>query len=73
MTRREVIKYVIDGKNPTYTPWSFKFTLEARKLLQDHYNIEDLDNVLFNHFLLLVNDYGFFIKQGKIYTAMFLE
>jgi len=72
MTRREVIKQVLDGGKPSYTPWSFKFTLEARELLQDHYNVDDLDNVLYNHFLLLGNDYGFFDKIGDdLYRDVF--
>jgi len=72
MTRREIIKHVLDGGKPPYTPWSFKFTLEARELLQDHYNVVDLDNVLYNHFLLLGNDYGFFDKIGDdLYRDVF--
>ena len=72
MTRREVIKQVLDGGKPSYTPWSFKFTLEARELLLDHYNVDDLDNVLYNHFLLLGNDYGFFDKIGDdLYKDVF--
>jgi uroporphyrinogen decarboxylase len=72
MTRREVIKCVLDGKKPPYTPWSFKFTLEAKKLLQDYYKADDLDNVLYNHFLLLGNDYGFFDQIGPdLYRDVF--
>ena len=51
MTRREVIKTVLDGNKPPYTPWSFKFTVEAKELLIDHYKTEDLDNILHNHIL----------------------
>lgn len=72
MTRREIIKKVLNGEKPSYTPWSFKFTVEARKLLQDHYNVDDLDNALYNHFLLLGNDYGFFDKTGNdLYRDVF--
>lgn len=72
MNRREIIKLVLDGKKPPYTPWSFKFTLEARSLLQDHYHEEDLDNILYNHILLLGNDYGFFDKVGdNLYRDVF--
>lgn len=72
MNRREVIKCVLDGKKPPYTPWSFKFTLEAKKLLTDYYGIDDLDNVLNNHFLLLGNDYGFFDQIGPdLYRDVF--
>ena len=28
MTKREIIKSVLDGKKPPYVPWSFKFTEE---------------------------------------------
>lgn len=65
MTRRDVIKCVLDGKKPPYTPWSFKFTLEARNSLQDYYKADDLDDILFNHFLFLGNDYGFFDQVGE--------
>ena len=72
MNRREVIKCVLDGRKPPYTPWSFKFTLEARKLLQFHYHVEDLDNILYNHILLLGNDYGFFDHVGEnLYRDVF--
>jgi uroporphyrinogen decarboxylase len=72
MTRREVINCVLEGKKPPYTPWSFKFTLEAKKLLQDHYHMVDLDNILYNHILLLGNDYGFFDQVGdNLYRDVF--
>ena len=53
MTRREVIKCVLDGNKPPYTPWSFKFTAEANKLLKDYYQMDDLDNILYNHILMI--------------------
>ena len=72
MTRREVIKCVLDGKKPPYTPWSFKFTVEANKLLRDYYQMDDLDNILYNHILLLGNDYGFFDRIGdNLYRDVF--
>jgi len=72
MSRREIIKLVLDGKQPPYTPWSFKFTVEARKLLQDHYHVEDLDSVLYNHILQLGDDYGFFDQVGdNLYRDVF--
>jgi len=72
MTRREVIKCVLDGYKPPYTPWSFKFTAEANKLLRDYYQMDDLDNILYNHILLLGNDYGFFDKTGdNLYRDVF--
>jgi uroporphyrinogen decarboxylase len=65
MTRREIIKTVLDGKKPPYTPWSFKFTVEAKKMLEEHYKTEDLDNRLYNHVLMLGNDIGFFDYLGN--------
>lgn len=72
MTRREVIKAVLDGKKPPYTPWSFKFTVEARELLTEYYMTEDLDNKLYNHVLMLGADIGFFDRIGdNLYRDVF--
>lgn len=60
MTKREVIKMVLDGKKPPYVPWSFKFTEEPKKVLQEYYGEEDLDIPLGNHILNLGSDIGFF-------------
>jgi uroporphyrinogen decarboxylase len=65
MTKREVIKVVLDGKRPPYVPWSFKFTAEPRQLLLDHYNVDDLDSILGNHILQLGSDIGFFDDMGN--------
>jgi uroporphyrinogen decarboxylase len=64
-TRRQVIKAVLDGEKPPYVPWSFKFTQEPKKLLQQHYGVIDLDNVLHNHLLNLGHDIGFFTSLGN--------
>lgn len=72
MTRREIIKLVLDGKKPPYTPWSFKFTVEAKKLLTNHYDTDDLDNILYNHILMLGDDIGFFDQIGEdLYKDVF--
>ncbi|WP_372772036.1 uroporphyrinogen decarboxylase family protein [Mangrovibacterium sp.] len=60
MNKRDVIKMVLDGKKPPYVPWSFKFTEEPKKMLQEYYGVEDLDVVLGNHILNLGSDIGFF-------------
>ena len=60
MTKREIIKMVLDGKKPPYVPWSFKFTQEPLKELQKYYGEEDLDIPLGNHILNLGSDIGFF-------------
>ena len=64
MTKREVIKLVLDGKKPPYVPWSFKFTREPYELLQKHYGVDDLDEVTGNHILQLGSDIGFFDDLG---------
>jgi uroporphyrinogen decarboxylase len=65
MTKREVIKTVLDGKKPPYVPWSFKFTAEPRELLQKYYGVKDLDPVVGNHILQLGSDIGFFDDLGN--------
>ena len=64
MTKREVIKLVLDGKKPPYVPWNFKFTKEPFEMLQKHYNVTDLDLVLDNHILPLNSDIGVFDRIG---------
>ena len=41
--KREVIQMVLEGRRPPYVPWSFKFTLEAGKKLQEHYGCDPED------------------------------
>ncbi len=65
MTKREVVKTVLEGKKPPYVPWSFKFTQEPMKQLQEYYGVEDIDIPLNNHILNLGNDYGFFDYLGN--------
>lgn len=60
ISRRDVIKMVLRGEKPSYTPWSFKFTCEAREKLVSHYRTSDLDSALYNHMLGLGSDIGFF-------------
>ncbi len=60
MTKREVIKCVLDGKKPPYVPWSFKFTEEPKAQLENHFGVADLDVALGNHILNLGSDIGFF-------------
>lgn len=65
MTKREIIKCVLDGKKPPYVPWSFKFTKEPRQELINYYGTDDLDTVLGNHILQLGSDIGFFEELGN--------
>jgi len=68
MTKREVIKCVLDGKKPPYVPWSFKFTKEPKEALMQYYDTDDLDPVLGNHILQLGSDIGFFEDLGGDYV-----
>jgi len=65
MTKREVVRMVLDGKKPPYVPWSFKFTKEPHEELQKYYGVEDLDIPLGNHILNLGSDIGFFEPVGE--------
>lgn len=64
MTKREVVKAVLDGRKPPYVPWSFSFTAEAAGLLARHYGTDNLDAVVQNHFLGLGSATGFFDDVG---------
>ena len=60
MTKREIIRMVLDHKKPPYVLWSFKFTMEPKELLERHFQTDDLDLILGNHILNLGSDIGFF-------------
>ena len=65
MTKREVIRTVLEHRRPPYVPWSFGFTHEAKQTLMGHYGPEaDLEEVLDNHLLKLGSDIGFFEELG---------
>ncbi len=64
MTKRAIIKMVLDGYVPPYVPWSFGLTQEAKAKLERHYATSDLENVLGNHLLKLGSDIGFFEELG---------
>ncbi len=65
MNKREVVELALNGKKVPYTPWSFKFTEEARSLLSRHYDTDDIETPLDNHFVRLGNDIGFFEEIRK--------
>ena len=72
MTKREVVKAVLDNKKPPYVPWSFKFTRESKELLEHYYCTDNLDIVLGNHILQLGSDIGFFDELGdELYRDVF--
>jgi uroporphyrinogen decarboxylase len=65
MTKREVVRLVLEGKRPPYVPWSMGFTHEAREKLKAHYGCADLEVPLENHLLKLGSDIGFFTDLGE--------
>jgi len=64
MTKREVIRLVLQGGKPPYVPWSMGFTKEAREKLQEYFGGEDLEGPLQNHLVKLGSDIGFFTDLG---------
>ena len=60
MTKRDVVRQVLDGQRPPYVPWSFSFTVEAEERLAEHYGTHDLDAAVDNHLLGLGSPIGFF-------------
>jgi len=65
MTKREVVRLVLEGERPPYVPWSFGFTVEARAKLAQHFGSDDLEVVFQNHLLALGNAVGFFTDIGN--------
>ncbi len=65
MTKREVIKCVLEGEKPPYVPWSFSFTVEAQEKLVEYYGHNDLMQAVDNHILDLGSDIGFFEDIGS--------
>ena len=68
MTKREVVKLALEGKRPPYVPWNVGLTVEAREKLRQHYEQDDLETALENHFLRLGSDIGFFTDLGAPYV-----
>jgi uroporphyrinogen decarboxylase len=65
MTKRELIKLILDGGQPPYVPWSCGFTVEAREKLEAYYAPTPLEDALDNHLLKLGSDIGFFTDLGN--------
>ena len=70
MERREVIRSVLEHRRPSYVPWSFGFTKEAKEKLKAHLfgpsgaDDEELFEAVGNHILKLGSDIGFFEEVG---------
>lgn len=64
MTKREVIRNVLEHKKPPYVPWHFGFTVEAKQKLLEHFGVEDIMEITANHILFLGDDIGYFEDIG---------
>jgi uroporphyrinogen decarboxylase len=65
MSKRDLVRDVLDHKKPEYVPWSFGFTKEARDKLHGHYGVDaDLEKAVGNHLLNLGAEIGFFEDAG---------
>jgi len=65
MTKRDVIRMVMEGEKPPYVPWSCSFTIPARAKLVEHFGTEDLEDVFDNHFLGLGGTVDCFTEIGN--------
>lgn len=65
MSKREVIRAVLEGRRPPYVPWHFGFTQEAADKLRKHLGVNELTHALGNHLLWMGNSYGFFEDLGN--------
>ncbi|HRU24498.1 MAG TPA: uroporphyrinogen decarboxylase family protein, partial [Candidatus Latescibacteria bacterium] len=65
MTKREVVRTAIQGRQPPYVPWSFGFTVEAAAKLRAHFGTTDLEPFLHNHILSLGEGVGYFTDVGS--------
>lgn len=65
MTKRDVIKLVLDKKKPPYVPWSFGFTIEAKEKLIRYYGTNDIDAAVDNHIVKLGGDSEIFQDIGN--------
>ncbi|VAW20756.1 hypothetical protein MNBD_BACTEROID01-1123 [hydrothermal vent metagenome] len=72
MTKRELIYKVLRGEKPPYTPWSFKFTVEPLKMLQQYFGNNDIDEICDNHILNMGRDIGLFdLVAPNMYKDVF--
>lgn len=65
MTKREVVQRALEFKDIPYVPWSFRFTKEAKEILEEHLGDEDPEEFVQNHFIELGSDIGFFEEVGE--------
>jgi uroporphyrinogen decarboxylase len=66
MTKRDVVKTVLEGGRPPYTPWSFRFTAEPKAALCSHFGCQPSELIRHTgcHILELGSEIGFFETVG---------
>lgn len=64
MTKREIVRTVLEHRRPPYVPWSSRFTVEARDKRIDHFGAAELEARLENHFVELGRDGGYVISPA---------
>ena len=64
MNKREVVRNALLFKEIPYVPWSFRFTVEAKKKLLPYTNGLDIEDFTENHFVELGAEIGIFEKAG---------
>lgn len=65
MTKRDVVRSVLEGRRPPYVPWSIGLTQEARAKVQTRFGCDDPEAPLENHLVRLGSDIGFFTPLGN--------
>ncbi len=66
LSKREVVRSVVEGKRPPYVPWHFQFTKEPWEMLLAHFGGEEAaERALDNHILELGSAIGFFDDLGR--------
>jgi len=64
MTKRDVVRCILEGKRPPYVPWSIGMTREAREKVRGYFGCDDPEVPLENHLVRLGSDIGFFTPLG---------
>ena len=65
ITRRDIVRAVLEGRKPPYVPWSFSFTVEAREKLDALFGGADAaEEAVGSHLLGLGCDIGLFEDMG---------
>jgi len=66
LTKREVVRTVLEGERPPYVPWHYQFTKEAWKLVVGHFGgAEAAGRAIDNHILELGSPIGSFEDLGN--------